>query len=148
VRNHVLILVALAGLGVAGCGSGSPHRGAAAASAPANGMAGSGSGPLPTSAPHGDNAAGTCTTVSYRVTGTGVAVTARVAVTPANINFEADDKDDNPVTGDPRTSGADYAFKGKDTQHTLMIKGVRSLDHLTVIALDTGQDDSCRAYGR
>jgi hypothetical protein len=146
VRNHVLVLVALAGLGMTGCGSGTSHHGAA--SAPADGKAGTGGRPLPTAAPHGDSATGTCTTVSYRITGAGVEVTARVAATPANINVEADDKDDNPVTGDPRTAGADYAFKGRDTQHILVIKGVRSLDHLTVIAVGTGQDDSCRAYPR
>jgi hypothetical protein len=146
VRKHVLVLVAVAGLGLAGCGSGSAHHDKAAASAPASGAA---AGiPLPTSSPRGDSDAPTCTTVSYRVTGAGVEVTAQVGKTPITLNFEADDADDNPVTGDPKTSGVTYAFKGGDTRHTLVIKGVRSLNHVTVIGLGTDENDSCRAYQR
>jgi hypothetical protein len=103
---------------------------------------------LPSGTPVGDSAAGMCSTISYRVTSAGVEITAKVAQTPATINFEADDKDDNPVTGDPDTSGTTYMFKGNDTQHVLVIKGVRSLDHLTVIALGTSHDDSCQADRR
>ncbi|MCO6004215.1 hypothetical protein NE236_04415 [Actinoallomurus purpureus] len=145
-RKHVLVLVAVAGLGLAGCGSGSAHHDKAAASAPASGAA---AGiPLPTSSPRGDSDAPTCTTVSYRVTGAGVEVGAQVGKTPITLNFEADDADDNPVTGDPKTSGVTYAFKGGDTRHTLVIKGVRSLNHVTVIGLGTDENDSCRAYQR
>lgn len=141
-----LALVVVACLGMAGCGGGATHH--ATASTPANGRTGSANGPLPSGTPVGDSAAGMCSTISYRVTSAGVEITAKVARTPATINFEADDKDDNPVTGDPDTSGTTYAFKGNDTQHVLVIKGVRSLDHLTVIALGTSNDDSCRAGRR
>ena len=82
------------------------------------------------------------------MTAAGVEVNARVVATPAKINVEADDADDNPVTGDPRTSGADYTFKGPDTRHVIVIKGVRKLDHVTVIALGTDRDDSCLAVRR
>lgn len=141
-----LVLVVVAGLGMAGCGGGATHH--STASTPANGRTGSDSGPLPSGSPIGDSAAGMCSTISYRVTSAGVEITAKVTRTPATINFEADDKDDNPVTGDPATSGTTYAFKGNDTRHVLLIKGVRSLDHLTVIALGTSNDDSCRADRR
>lgn len=143
-RKHVLVLVAVAGLGLAGCGSGSAHHDKAAASAPAGG--GAAGVPLPSASPKGDSDAPTCTTVSYRVTGAGVEVTAQVGKTPITLNFEADDADDNPVTGDPKTSGVTYAFKGGDTRHTLLIKGVKSLHHVSVIGLGTDQNDSCRAY--
>jgi hypothetical protein len=150
VRNHVLVSLALIGLGTAGCGggtsSGAPHE--SPASTPPADRPAAGRGPLPTTSPSGASDTGVCATVSYRITGSGVEVAALVARTPANINVEADDQDDNPVTGDPRTSGADYAFEGADTRHTIVIKGVRSLDHVTVIALGTGQDDSCRAPRR
>lgn len=141
-----LILVVATGLGMTGCGGGATHH--STASTPANGQTGSVSGPLPSGSPIGDSAAGICSTISYRVTSAGVQITAKVARTPATLNFEADDKDDNPVTADPDTSGTTYAFKGNDTQHALLIKGVRSLDHLTVIALGTSNDDSCRADRR
>jgi hypothetical protein len=141
-----LVLVVVAGLGMAGCGGGAAHH--TTASTPTNGRTGSVNGPLPSGSPIGDSAAGMCSAISYRITSAGVEITAKVARTPATINFEADDKDDNPVTGDPDTSGTTYAFKGNDTQHDLMIKGVRSLDHLTVIALGTSNDDSCRADRR
>lgn len=143
-RNHVLVFLAAAGLGLTGCGGGSAHHDKAGTPASAGGTAAL--GPLPTGSPRGESDAATCTSVSYQVTGAGVRVTAQVNKTPVTLNFEADDRDDNPVTGDPSTSGVTYAFKGTDTRHTLMIKGVRSLDHVTVIGLGTGQDDSCRAY--
>lgn len=141
-----LVLVVVAGLGMAGCGGGATHH--STASTPANVRTGPSSGPLPSGSPIGDSAAGMCSTISYRVTAAGVEVTAKVTRTPATINFEADDADDNPVTGDPGTSGTTYAFKGNDRQRVLLIKGVRSLDHLTVIALGTSNDDSCRADRR
>ncbi|WP_433189167.1 hypothetical protein [Actinoallomurus sp. CA-150999] len=143
-RKHVLVLVAVSGLGLAGCGSGSAHHDKTAASAKTGGAAAG--VPLPTASPKGDSDAPTCTTVSYRVTGADVQVTAQVGKTPITLNFEADDADDNPVTGDPATSGVTYAFKGGDTRHTLLIKNVRSLNHVTVIGLGTDQNDSCRAY--
>ncbi|MCO5990942.1 hypothetical protein NE235_33010 [Actinoallomurus spadix] len=144
-RKRVLVLVAVAGLGLAGCGgSGSAHQDKSAASTPASGAAAG--EPLPSASPKGDSDAPTCTTVTYRVTGTGVEVTAKVGKTPITLNFEADDADDNPVTGDPATSSVTYAFKGADTRHTLLIKGVKSPHHVTVIALGTDQDSSCRAY--
>lgn len=146
-RNHVLVLVALAGLGLAGCGGGSAHHDKTSA-APTGGTAGNAAGPLPTGSPRGESDAATCTTISYQVTGAGVRITAQVATAPVKLNFEADDRDDNPVTGDPRTSGVDHTFTAARTPATLMIKGVRSLHHLTVIALNTGRDDSCRAYRR
>lgn len=140
-RTRVLVLLALAGPALAGCGSGSAHHGTSAsgaASAPA-----AGTGPLPSGSPSGEAAAGTCRTVSYTVTPAGVRITAQVDKAPVKLNFEADDRDDNPVTGDPSTSGVDYTFTAAHAPHTLLIKGVRSLDHLTVIAL--GGDASCRA---
>jgi hypothetical protein len=139
-----LALVVVACLGMAGCGHGAGHH--AADSPSTKGRAGSADGPLPSSSPVGDSSAGICSAISYRVTSAGVEITAKVTSTPATINFEADDEDDNPVTGDPTSSGTTYAFKGNDTQHVLMIKGVRSLDHLTVIAL--GHDASCQASRR
>jgi hypothetical protein len=139
-----LALVVMACLGMAGCGHGSSDH--AAASPSTKGRVGSVEGPLPSGSPVGDSYAGICSAVSYRVTSAGVEISAKVTSTPATINFEADDKDDNPVTGDPASSGTTYAFKGNDTQHVLMIKGVRSLDHLTVIAL--GHDASCQASRR
>ncbi|MCO5997060.1 hypothetical protein [Actinoallomurus rhizosphaericola] len=149
-RKRVLVLVAVAGLGLAGCGgsggSGSAHQDKSAASSPVSGAAAG--EPLPSASPKGDSDAPTCTTVTYRVAGTGVEVTAQVGKTPVTLNFEADDADDNPVTGDPSTSGVTYAFKGGDTRHTLLIKGVKSLHHVTVIALGTDQDNSCRAYAK
>ncbi|GAA4633827.1 hypothetical protein GCM10023196_072970 [Actinoallomurus vinaceus] len=149
-RKHVLVLVAVAGLGLAGCGSGSAHHDKAAGSAKTGATAGGAAAgvPLPSASPKGDSDAPTCTTVSYRVTGGGVEVTAQVGKTPITLNFEADDADDNPVTGDPSSSGVTYAFKGGDTRHTLLIKGVRSLNHVSVIGLGTDQNDSCRAYAR
>ena len=144
-RNHVLVLVALIGLGAAGCGGGASDK-------PVKTDGGSeptsAAGPLPTVSPKPQSDTGLCTTVTYRITPAGVEVNARVVETPAKINVEADDADDNPVTGDPRTSGADYAFKGPDTHHVILIKGVRKLDHVTVIALDTARDDSCQAVRR
>jgi hypothetical protein len=147
VRNNLLVLMVLAGLGTAaGCGGGhgQTHHGTSSSSA----QAGSGNGPLPTTSPRGESDTGTCASISYRITTAGVEISARVAKTPAKLNFEADDQDDNPVTGDPDTSGVTYAFNGTDTQRTLVVKGVKSLDHLTVIALGTSQDDSCRVYAR
>lgn len=145
-RKHVLVLAAVAGLGLAGCGSGSAQHDKPAASAPTGGA--TGGVPLPSASPSGDSDAPTCTTVSYRVTGAGVEVAAQVGKTPITLNFEADDADDNPVTGDPSTSSVTYAFKGGDTRHTLLIKGVKSLHHVSVIGLGTDQNDSCRAYQR
>ncbi|MEV5710071.1 hypothetical protein [Actinoallomurus sp. NPDC052274] len=147
-RKRVLVLVAVAGLGLAGCGgsggSGSAHQDKSASSAPASGAAAG--EPLPSASPKGDADAPTCTTVTYRATGTGVEVTAKVGKTPITLNFEADDADDNPVTGDPATSSVTYAFKGSDMRHTLLIKGVKSPHHVTVISLGTDQNVSCRAY--
>jgi hypothetical protein len=139
-----LALAVMACLGMVGCGHGASHGAAAAPSA--KGRTGSTDGPLPSSSPVGDSYAGICSAISYRVTSAGVEISAKVTSTPATINFEADDKDDNPVTGDPASSGTTYAFNGNDTQHVLMIKSVRSLDHLTVIAL--GHGASCRASRR
>lgn len=144
-RNHVLVLVALIGFGAAACGGGAHHD---AASTPTAAAPGSGTGPLPRTSPSDESSTGICSTVSYRVTAAGVEVDARVAKTPAKLNVEADDADDNPVTGDPRTSGADYTFNGSQTRHTIVLKGVRRLDHVTVIALGTGHDDSCKATRR
>ncbi len=145
-RNHVLVLVALIGFGAAACGGSAHHDDAA--STPTAVTPESGNGPLPRTSPSSESDTGTCTTVSYKVTAAGVEIDARVAKTPAKLNVEADDADDNPVTGDPRTSGTDYAFSGSETRHTIVLKGVRSPDHVTVIALDTGRDDSCRATRR
>jgi hypothetical protein len=142
VRKLALVLVAC--LGMAGCGDEAGHH--AAASPSTKGQVGSTGGPLPSGSPIGDSYAGICSTISYQVTSAGIEITAKVTATPVTINFEADDKDDNPVTGDPATSGTTYAFKANDAQQVLMIKGVRSLDHLTVIAL--GHDASCRASHR
>ncbi len=143
-RNHVLVLVALIGLGAAGCGGSGASDGAAASpTAPSKPAAAN--GPLPTASPKPQSDTGQCTTVTYRITAAGVAVDTRVVATPAKINVEADDADDNPITGDPRTSGADYMFRGPDTRHVIVIKGVHRLDHVTVIALGTGRDDSCQA---
>src|SRR5690349_18886110 len=123
VRKHVLVLVAVAGLGLAGCGgsgdsggSGSAHHDKPAGSSPASGAAAG--EPLPSASPKGDSDAPTCTTITYRVTGAGVEVSAQAGKTPVTLNCEADDADDNPVTGDPSTSGVTYAFKGGDTRHT------------------------------
>lgn len=147
-RTPVLVLLALAGPVLAGCGSGAAHHGTAAgpASAPGRGTAdgADGAGPLPSGSPSGEAGAGPCQTVTYKVTAAGVQITAQVAKAPVKLNFEADDRDDNPVTGDPGTSGVDYTFTAAHTPHTLLIKGVKSLDHVTVIAL--GGDASCRAH--
>lgn len=143
-RTPVLVLLALAGPLLAGCGGGSAHHGTTAtgsASAPATAA---GAGPLPSGSPSGEAGAGPCQTVTYKVVPAGVQITAQVAKAPVKLNFEADDRDDNPVTGDPGTSGVDYTFTAAHTSHTLLIKGVRSLDHVTVIAL--GGDASCRAH--
>jgi hypothetical protein len=138
-------LVAMACLVATGCGQGARDH-AAVSPSPKGERPGSADGPLPSGSPVGDNYAGICSTISYRVTSAGVEISAKVTAVPATINFEADDKDDNPVTGDPASSGVTYAFKGSDTQRVLTIKGVRSLDHLTVIAL--GHDASCQASRR
>ncbi len=150
-RTPALALAALAGLtgmSLAGCGGGSAHHGTAASgavSAPSGGPAdGTDAGPLPSGSPRGEAGAGTCQTVSYRLTAAGVQISAQVATAPVKLNFEADDRDDNPVTGDPGTSGVTYTFTAAHAPRTLLIKGVRSLDHLTVIAL--GGDATCRAY--
>jgi hypothetical protein len=168
VRKRVLVLVVVAGTALGGCGGGSAShdKSSASGSAPASGTTAGGttaSGttaggttaggttagvPLPTASPRGDSDAPTCTTISYRVTGAGVEVSAQVGRTPITLNFEADDADDNPVTGDPATSAVTYVFKGADTRHTLLIKGVKSLHHVSVIGLGTEQNDSCRAYPR
>ena len=145
-RNHVLVLVALIGLGAAGCGGGESKDAPASPTAAAKPAAGT--GPLPTVSPKPQSDTGLCTTVTYRLTAAGAEVDTRVVATPAKINVEADDADDNPITGDPRTSGATYVFKGPDTRHVIVIKGVRKLDHVTVIALGTARDDSCQAVRR
>ena len=141
-RNHVLVLVALIGFGTAACGGSAHHD---AASSPTAAAPGTGTGPLPSTSPSGESDTGICSTVSYRITAAGVEVDARVAKTPVTLNVEADDADDNPVTGDPRTSGSDVAFSGSQTRKTIVLKGVKTLDHVTVIALNTGRNDSCRA---
>src|SRR5690348_10401361 len=101
VRVPVLVLAALIGFGASACGGGGTHRGAAAkpsdgpAGAPSSGPA---AGPLPANSPSTDSDIGTCKNISYRLTGAGVEVDASVATTPAKLNIEADDADDNPVT--------------------------------------------------
>lgn len=133
-----LVIAGVGAIVLTGCDGGSKHHDPVASPV-------AGGRPLPTTAPRGDGDTGECANVSYRLTSAGAVVTAKVAA-PANVTFEADDRDDNPITGDPGTSGVNHRFTGRETTTTLTIKGVRGFDHLSVIALDTGQDDSCRAY--
>lgn len=125
---------ALAVGGIAGCG-GSGHSKAAKA-ATTSGL------PLAMVTPQPGKQGNTCTTVSYRLTGQGVEVTAKVAA-PATITFEADDTDDNSV-GD--SSPVKQVFTAGHLTATVLIKGVKSLDHVSALPLGTSTDDSCWAY--
>lgn len=121
---------------IAGCG-GSGHAKAAKA-----GTSTTGAVPLMVATPQPGKQGNTCTTVSYRLTGQGVQVTAKVAA-PATITFEADDTDDNSVGN---SSPVKQVFSEGHLTATVLIKGVTSLDHVSALPLGTSTDDSCWAY--
>jgi hypothetical protein len=138
-NNRMIFAIAGAALavgGLAGCG-GSGHT-AAAKSAPAATAA----VPLAVATPQPGKAGNTCTTISYKLTAQGVEITAKVAA-PATITFEADDSDDNSVG---ESAPLKQSFTSGHLSATLLIKGVKTLDHVSALPLGTSTDDSCWAY--